>query len=187
LIRDLIAEGRQAEGRELAASAAGHGDEPRKLMALIARKRADRCGECRKPIAAGEPVWIGPVGYAGYSVWNHVLAPLCAKCRHEEWMYKRIAFPDAPSPCAACGRPVYVHTSGRRRKWVLCSDACRRAKYRALYFASKGSRKATCPVCGEPFTQRRSDAVTCGPACRQKAYRRRVTDAKRARVPVSQP
>jgi hypothetical protein len=34
-----------------------------------------------------------------------------------------------------------------------------------------------CIVCGEPFTAKRSDAKTCGPACRQKALRHRRRSA----------
>jgi hypothetical protein len=34
-------------------------------------------------------------------------------------------------------------------------------------------KRLRCPVCDKKFTPRRSDAITCSPACRQKAYRRR--------------
>jgi hypothetical protein len=34
-------------------------------------------------------------------------------------------------------------------------------------------KRLRCPVCHKRFTPSRSDAVTCSPACRQKAYRRR--------------
>ena len=34
-------------------------------------------------------------------------------------------------------------------------------------------KRLRCPVCNRRFTPSRSDALTCSPACRQKAYRRR--------------
>jgi predicted nucleic acid-binding Zn ribbon protein len=33
-----------------------------------------------------------------------------------------------------------------------------------------------CASCGKPFVPSRRDAVTCSPACRQREYRKRVTD-----------
>ncbi len=37
-----------------------------------------------------------------------------------------------------------------------------------------------CPVCDKKFTPRRSDAITCSPTCRQKAYRRGSNPPTRA-------
>jgi hypothetical protein len=34
-----------------------------------------------------------------------------------------------------------------------------------------------CQCCGEKFTPKRADARYCSNACRQKVYRKRVTDA----------
>ena len=43
-----------------------------------------------------------------------------------------------------------------------------------------------CRVCGEPFTPtRRSNAWLCGPACKQRAYRRRKSSSKAAAVTLS--
>jgi hypothetical protein len=33
----------------------------------------------------------------------------------------------------------------------------------------------TCAGCGDNFRPKRNDAIFCGPKCKQKAYRRRVT------------
>jgi hypothetical protein len=41
-------------------------------------------------------------------------------------------------------------------------------------------KRLRCPVCDKRFTPSRSDAVTCSPACRQKAYRRRQNPPTRA-------
>jgi hypothetical protein len=41
-------------------------------------------------------------------------------------------------------------------------------------------KRLRCPVCDKKFTPRRSDAITCSPACRQKAYRRRQNPPARA-------
>ena len=37
-------------------------------------------------------------------------------------------------------------------------------------------RKIICKGCGKAFTPKRSDAVYCSNACRQKAYRQNVAD-----------
>jgi hypothetical protein len=41
-------------------------------------------------------------------------------------------------------------------------------------------KRLRCPVCDKKFTPRRSDAITCSPACRQRAYRRRQNPPARA-------
>jgi hypothetical protein len=54
---------------------------------------------------------------------------------------------------------------------VACGEKCRMAIY-----AAKGRRKPIerlCQTCGQPFVPKRADALTCSPACRQRAYRQR--------------
>ena len=40
------------------------------------------------------------------------------------------------------------------------------------------AREKVCEVCGKAFTATRRDTKTCSSPCRQKAYRRRVTDRR---------
>jgi hypothetical protein len=183
-INALLAEGRQAEA---AARAQALADPlPKKVRAARKASEAARCcAACGADIGPQEPVWIGRVGYPGYSVWTYIQAPLCVKCnRNIENLHTRY-FPALP--CASCRRPVHLLMTKRRGAAVVCSENCRKALYRARYFARKGSREATCAVCGKAYTQKRSDARTCSPACRQKAYRQRVTGAKRSSTSHSHP
>lgn len=94
-------------------------------------------------------------------------------------------------PCESCGRPV-SRRAGRREvsgrhigRWVTPAHACSDRCLHALYDARRPTRTEagaarahkTCPVCGEAFDGTRRDQVTCSPACRQKAYRRRRRDS----------
>jgi hypothetical protein len=75
--------------------------------------------------------------------------------------------------CEGCGRKVYYSFWTPPRGAVACSEVCRRKVHAAIRRAKGGSREKTCTVCGRPFTAPRCDALTCSPACRQKAYRQR--------------
>jgi hypothetical protein len=161
----------------------GHDEVHEAIYRLVreAQETARCCGKCGAAIAATEPVWIGPFrnrGLVGWGTWN---VPYCQKCAPRPG-YRRVRYFATPSRCVTCGRHVYLRvTLGRVRDGfaphaVACSEACRKALYRARYFRRKGSRERQCDVCGQVFTQTRSDAKTCSPACRQKAYRQRVTD-----------
>lgn len=77
---------------------------------------------------------------------------------------------DSVSTCPVCGRIV----TGRKK---YCSQRCVNDAYmerrRQRHAASL---RKTCAVCGKPFTAKRADAMYCSPACKQTAYRGRVTD-----------
>jgi hypothetical protein len=78
--------------------------------------------------------------------------------------------------CAGCGRQVVFGMSPNQyRKRVYCSDECRRTWRRNP--KNREPYTNTCEVCGREFEAKRSDAKTCSPACRQKAYRQRRTVA----------
>jgi hypothetical protein len=67
----------------------------------------------------------------------------------------------------------------RPRRYTVCSRRCATlARQQVRHEAEAEARVGkTCPVCGEVFDATRRDAVTCRPACRQKAYRRRAQPA----------
>lgn len=71
--------------------------------------------------------------------------------------------------CAHCGREIIVATEtkykGDYTRVVYCSDDCRDTH--------KMRQPITCKVCRKSFIPSRSDAKTCSPACKQKAYRLR--------------
>ncbi len=77
--------------------------------------------------------------------------------------------------CGRCERRVYYATAVRYGeeegdtypRATYCSVACRDAR------SAPHSHSYACEVCGGGFVARRSDARTCSPACRQRAYRAR--------------
>jgi hypothetical protein len=80
--------------------------------------------------------------------------------------------------CEGCGYAMRQSTSrlcGPRR--TVCSDACRIARRSMRRKQRRAELKVSvtkdCSVCGEAFIPTRKDAVYCGAACRQKAYRLR--------------
>ncbi len=89
-----------------------------------------------------------------------------------------------PYRCPRCGY-VAGRTCDCGVRFVTFSDVRRR--YCGAVCAARGAtarareRRATrreriCRRCHEPFTGRRRDASYCSSACRQAAYRHRVTD-----------
>lgn len=143
-------------------------------------RTCDVCGDCGAPIAPGDAVWMG---------WHRdprsrarELHPVCQDC-HRATTY----FPawQRARPCDLCKRDVTYHRHAglsTRRVYIFCSERCRNryaAKRRSAVLAL--DRHRLCSVCGEHFQPPRSDARTCSPACRQKAYRqRRATPAMTA-------
>jgi hypothetical protein len=79
--------------------------------------------------------------------------------------------------CEACGRPLRVK---RARVWYqterVCCDDCRRSMLNARARARRRVRheQIDCAVCGELFTPKRNDAVTCSNRCRQRLFRQRA-------------
>lgn len=70
--------------------------------------------------------------------------------------------------CVVCELPVLLPVD-KRRKVDACSDLCR-----SRFYAVRVEAAVTqCEGCGSNVTGR-SDARFCSPACRQRAYRRRV-------------
>lgn len=72
--------------------------------------------------------------------------------------------------CIVCGRIV----EGRGK---YCSQRCVNDAYmERRRQRHEAQLQKVCAVCGKPFTAKRVDAEYCSPACKQSAYRRRVTD-----------
>jgi hypothetical protein len=76
------------------------------------------------------------------------------------------------------------------RYCIFCSERCRdlALKRRAARIRRRHDEPppdTICAVCGNPFTARRFDALTCSPACRQKQYRRRKSVTEPAAGPFS--
>lgn len=79
-----------------------------------------------------------------------------------------------PTPCEACGVVIVRHGDPLLKR-ITCSASCLTSLTRSRN-GNKGSGNP-CETCGEPITTGRADSRYCGPACRQKSYRRRQSPA----------
>ena len=81
--------------------------------------------------------------------------------------------------CEGCGRTVWRSPWYARPKRLWCSWLCRRKKTTTEIIEKRSKERAerrgdrVCAVCGGFFTPKRSDGLTCSPACRQKRYRQK--------------
>jgi predicted nucleic acid-binding Zn ribbon protein len=147
-----------------------------------AKRAAKACGECGTTLGADDTVFLAPVPVVAGRGWT---APVCEVCapkrmvelrgRGERYGRRSDLYPEWQ--CATCGRSVVFRVSElqyRRRKHAFCSEKCSQIHHnRRRSERSQPSREKTCSVCGGAFTATRSDAKTCSPACKQKAYRQR--------------
>ena len=139
-----------------------------------AQEDASVCAKCGRQIAASDPVWrercsLGQGWFGGH---RETVAPVCFSCKSE---YERFS----ALPCGGCGRVVHNLDIGYRdRSLWFCSEVCQ-AKARAAQ-ARERRREArdsrTCEGCAKTFNPTRTDARFCSVACKQRAYRQRVTD-----------
>lgn len=77
--------------------------------------------------------------------------------------------------CGGCGRVFYttIYTKKYCHSYWCGNQANnrRQREYRQIH-----RQDLVCQCCGEKFTPKRADARYCSNACRQKDYRKRVTD-----------
>ena len=96
------------------------------------------------------------------------------------WRGNRIHAREAE--CHHCGRTIFFLTETKYdtpyTRRAYCSDFCRDASRELVRQQSASRQRLSCEVCGEPFLPTRSDAKTCGNACRQKAYRQRLAQSR---------
>lgn len=130
------------------------------------------CGKCKRDIADGEPVTRLRIKSHRYH--NVIcLEPVCGRCFKPADDQQFTA-----EDCEGCGR--LVHQVPRAGRWrTFCCDECR-GQVQTIEARKRRTDvrgvKRPCALCGERFDPARNDARFCSPACRQKAYRRRVTD-----------
>jgi hypothetical protein len=133
---------------------------------------------------ANRPTWSWPRSSLGFIMTRSPstvfspgrfarLATTLATAAPPPGLWRNNAIPELNQPtegtCRACGRELIA--CKHWRQWV-CSDACRMRVRRAKRRTAKP--RQSCTVCGKRFAARRSDARTCSPACRQRAYRDRA-------------
>ena len=81
--------------------------------------------------------------------------------------------------CGGCGRVFYttIYTKKYCHSYWCGNQANNR---RQREYRQMRRQDLVCQCCGEKFTPKRADARYCSNACRQKVYRKRVTDAASA-------
>src|SRR5262245_46376784 len=135
---------------------------------------AECCAKCQRSLKPEEPIWRAKhtIGYHPFQAW---LAPVCSDCRSDRHSYWD------PLPCGGCGRPVHNITFQPPPSCCFCCQRCapaaRAARARERRRLARCDR--SCERCGETFEPKRADAKFCSSACRQAAYRHRVTDSMR--------
>ena len=129
------------------------------------------CQKCRRPFAAGEAVYRARLASPSLFGWAIRLESFCRGCTPKNRYYQHKA-------CVACGREVWNQSDSTRRKRFTCSRRCQVQSQVAVHAPARAAQRAErlrkiCATCGRSFNGTRSDAATCSPACRQKAYRQR--------------
>jgi hypothetical protein len=165
--------------------------EAYKLHRLYDRlSRMGRCADCSRRFPPDAPVWRcnRRLGYDQFGR-HHTVVSVCDACWQASLTFELDGIPHTldsretySGNCPACRRLVY-QTDWRAYHHHYCCDRCRRyhesgfqaALVRQARAEARGPSRP-CAQCGEPFEPRRDDAQFCSPRCRQKAYRKRVTD-----------
>ena len=125
---------------------------PRDLFSANEHYRDSR--PCRQAIMAA--MWT--YGYRNHSCCYRVVCTRCAAAYFHEHPTRSAYCP----PCRELVTAEQREAAKRRRRQPRPS-------------------LRPCRVCGGTFAPARADAVTCSDACRQRAYRRRVTDSRPCR------
>ena len=83
--------------------------------------------------------------------------------------------------CGGCGRVFYttIYTKKYCHSYWCGNQANNR---RQREYRQMRRQDLVCQCCGEKFTPKRADARYCSNSCRQKVYRKRVTDAARLKM-----
>src|SRR5215208_274982 len=109
--------------------------------------------------------------------------PICGECA-PDWLpelstrvYTLHMYPHNVQ-CENCGREVFFVSASERvpaKMRVFCCDD-RRTEAKAKRSSARRVEPHTmeCEICHTEFSATRSDARTCSPKCRQKAYRQRL-------------
>lgn len=157
-----------------------------RCAARDAAERGEGCAECGRALTPTEPVYLLKAldlntlnqhlkyynrGLPGEAATNARL-PICGDCAAT---FVTLPDTDTLPRCEVCSRPVAQLVDNRHRLYHLCSPRCRQRREQQRVSDVRRTLRAspTCPMCGETFTRKRSDAVTCSPKCRTALYRQR--------------
>ena len=132
-----------------------------------------KCGQCKRQLTAAEPVFRLFIDLRVN--WQMV----CSSC--EAAASKACVFAplwDLLRCCSQCSRPVYMDSPPRKAIHFVCSPACRQAAHKASYRCTHPRSPVVerqC-ICGAAFRpKQRNEAKFCSAACKQRAYRARLT------------
>ena len=138
----------------------------------------NRCGKCQSPISVHAPVWRMRINHrpSMFGGWSYDTMPCCEECASN----RTLTVFENPAPCENCGRTVHNELRMIDRKHVYCCEKCgAQAQAKAAREKRTASRvELSCRECGVTFQPARMDTKFCCSACKQKAYRKRVTDTK---------
>ena len=140
------------------------------------------CEACRNDLEPDAPIYRVSLSYN-----DRVIIRVCAACNaRPPLFYPNPDYPDyrkwcPRSPCIHCGRPIIASRKRRPPKLYCCSTECDAAALNAAARRKRRSRRTerSCGGCGKPFESKRINATFCSPACRQRAYRRRLGGSSR--------
>jgi hypothetical protein len=147
-------------------------------------RRAWLCERCypsggRRDYTGGDRMWLGK-WWCPDAGDDHP-DKYCLDCLPRNWIEGR---------CEGCDRKVMFHPHGNQRRsrpWLadpgwspegwhhttFCSTRCRSLVNRMEAADRRAEDPSLCEVCDEVIEGRRSDALHCSDACKQKAYRER--------------
>lgn len=81
--------------------------------------------------------------------------------------------------CEGCGCVFYTRIWSKKYCYYKkCGNIGYRKQLKQRRLAEP-PRTQVCKICGSVFTPKRSDALYCSNACRQRAYRQSLTDSRR--------
>jgi hypothetical protein len=139
------------------------------------------CEACRKDLEPDAPIYRVALPYSHPLAYRSsaCIFRVCAACLRPPNVYVEEWWP--PLPCIHCGRPILASRNRRPPKLLCCSTECNAA---TLSAAARRKRSVLrhntrplcyCKGCDKPFEPKRIDAAFCSPACRQRAYRLRLS------------
>ena len=138
------------------------------------------CFETGQPIA-GKNIYRDDLGFAGYTFgqWhcNSRFVPVIGEVgdKWEERGPTRLS-KRRVTTCPNCGsRRLNKHE--RSNSSACCTGFCQQQLKKTKEREKRRPEPRECHQCGETFEPRRKDSKFCTSACKQKAYRRRVTDS----------
>jgi hypothetical protein len=133
-----------------------------------------QCELCRESIAESEPIYRLSLAYSHGFIEVGAVAHACARCIDGRPLFKRRQWCES-IPCDHCARPVIYDRYREVPLRVTCGPECRRAVRSAQARARRACRRREwrCRSCGKMFPPKRTDALFCSGACRQRSYKRR--------------